>query len=82
MQKDGSPMTSVLTPVLSAQPLHTQTSPADLEASLAAVEPQDTKEYLADMLKELSAIAGWADLHRAQTFIDAALRELDAAKDQ
>jgi hypothetical protein len=75
-------MTNVLTPVLSAQPHHAQTSSAEIQASLEAVEPQDTKEYLADMLKELSAIAGWADLHRAQTFIDAALRELDAAKEQ
>jgi len=46
-----------------------------------ALHKQDTREYLADMLRELSAIAAWADLNRAQYYIDAALHEVEAKED-
>jgi hypothetical protein len=70
-------MTSVLTPVLFQQPSHGQPGSAeDLET--VPVQKEDTKEYLADMLRELSAIAQWAQLGRAQSYIDAALREIES----
>jgi len=46
-----------------------------------ALHKQDTREYLADMLRELSSIAAWADLNRAQYYIDAALHEVEAKED-
>jgi hypothetical protein len=69
-------MTSVLSPVLSENSPHKQTSGLGLSEAQPLAK-QDTKEYLADMLKELSAIAGWADLPRARLHIDAALREIE-----
>jgi len=66
-------MTSVLTPVLpDSAP---QNQPAATSAQI--IQRHDTKEYLLDMLKELSAIAAWAELERAQKYIDAALREVE-----
>jgi hypothetical protein len=66
-------MTSVLTPVLPDAAPHSQ--PAATNAQI--IQKHDTKEYLLDMLKELSAIAAWAELERAQKYIDAALREVE-----
>jgi hypothetical protein len=68
-------MTSVLTPVQFVQPPYGQAAkgPESL-----AVQREDTKEYLADMLRELSAIAQWAELSRAQAYIEAALHEIEA----
>lgn len=71
-------MTRVLTPVL---PEGTPDSQAAVEDVSLALQKQDTKEYLADMLKELSAIAKWAELERAQHFIDAALQEVEAKRE-
>jgi hypothetical protein len=73
-------MTSVLTPVIFEQPPHPQPSGAEGLESLV-VQKEDTKEYLADMLRELSAIAQWAQLSRAQSHIDAALREIEAREE-
>jgi NTP pyrophosphatase (non-canonical NTP hydrolase) len=70
-------MTSVLTPVLFPQPPHGQPGGGE-DPETAAVQKEDTKEYLADMLRELSAIAQWAQLSRAQSYIDAALREIES----
>jgi hypothetical protein len=70
-------MTSVLTPILSEKTPRNQAAGADSGASLA-IQKQDTREYLADMLKEMSAIAAWAELERAQQYIDAALQEVEA----
>ncbi len=72
-------MTSVLSPVLS------ETTPLNQVRNLDArkLEPlpkQDTREYLADMLKELSSIAAWAELERAQKLIEAALFEVEGHK--
>ncbi len=47
-------------------------------AESLALQKQDTREYLADMLKELSAIATWVELDRAKQHIDAALQEVEA----
>lgn len=69
-------MTSVLSPVLSENIPHTQTSGLGLSETQPLAK-QDTKEYLADMLRELSAIAAWADLPRARLHIDAALSEIE-----
>jgi hypothetical protein len=33
------------------------------------------------MLREMSNIAAWAELHRARTFIDAALYEIETGND-
>ncbi len=72
-------MTSVLTPVLSEQAARAQAQlpGGELQENLA-LHKQDTKEYIADMLKELSAIAQWAELDRAHKYIEAALHELHA----
>ncbi len=64
---------SVLTPVLpEATP---QNQPPATDARI--IQKHDTREYLLDMLKELSAIAAWAELERAQKYIDAALKEVE-----
>ncbi len=73
-------MTSVLTPILSENTPRNQAAGAAVPEDLA-VHKQDTREYLADMLKELSAIAAWAELDRAQQYIDAALHEVEAKED-
>jgi hypothetical protein len=73
-------MTSVLTPVLFEQPKHGKAPGAEVEESLP-VHKEDTKEYLADMLRELSAIAQWAQLGRAQAYIDAALQEIESKEE-
>jgi len=73
-------MTSLLTPALPDSTPSSQVHSAAAEQNLA-VHKQDTREYLADMLRELSAIAAWADLDRAQHFIDAALHEVEAKED-
>jgi len=73
-------MTSVLTPVLPENAPLTQPPGTDITGS-QALHKQDTREYLADMLRELSAIAAWADLNRAQKYIDAALHEVEAEED-
>jgi hypothetical protein len=71
-------MTSMLTPALSeSTPINRS---ANTEGNLA-LHKQDTREYLADMLRELSAIATWADLRRAQLHIEAALREVEAKEE-
>ncbi|MGO9486470.1 MAG: hypothetical protein ACLPX9_18150 [Rhodomicrobium sp.] len=72
-------MTSVLTPILPETISHNQAAVADAATSLA-FQKQETREYLADMLKELSAIAAWAELGRAQQYIDAALEEVEATE--
>ncbi len=68
-------MTSVLSPVL-AESIHKQASATELREA-SPLPKQDTREYLADMLRELSAIAAWADLDRAREHIDAALQEIE-----
>jgi hypothetical protein len=73
-------MTSVLTPVQLEQPPYGQAAGAEGPESLA-VQKEDTKEYLADMLRELSAIAQWAQLSRAQAYIEAALHEIESQED-
>jgi len=70
-------MTSLLTPIQPDTMPYDQVGCADAAQSLA-LQKQDTREYLADMLKELSAIAAWADLDRARQHIDAALQEIEA----
>jgi hypothetical protein len=71
-------MTSLLTPaVLESTPNNRSTN---TERNLA-LHKQDTREYLADMLRELSAIAAWADLKSAQQYIEAALREIEAKQE-
>jgi hypothetical protein len=70
-------MTSLLTPIQTDTMPYDQAGCADAAQSLA-FQKQDTREYLADMLKELSAIAAWADLDRARQHIDAALQEIEA----
>lgn len=70
-------MTSVLTPIRSKSTPNGQVHSAAAEESLA-LHKQDTREYLADMLKELSAIAAWAGFARARQYIDAALHEVEA----
>lgn len=71
-------MTSLLTPaVLESTPNNRS---ANSEGKLA-LHKQDTREYLADMLRELGAIAAWADLSSAQAHIEAALREVEAKKE-
>ena len=49
-----------------------------MRQKVLALQKQDTREYLADMLKELSAIAAWAELDHARQCIDAALQEVEA----
>ncbi len=73
-------MTAVLTPVLSESTPNSQVHNSAMKENLA-LHKQDTREYLADMLRELSAIAAWADLNRAQHHIDAALREVEAKEE-
>jgi hypothetical protein len=73
-------MTSVLSPVLSESSPQGQSHDLELP-EISALPKQDTREYLADMLKELSVIAAWAELDRARTLIDAALYEIEAKKD-
>jgi hypothetical protein len=70
-------MTSVLTPVLFDEPPHGQPGGAE-DPESPAVRKEDTQEYLADMLRELSAIAQWAGLNRAGGYIEAALREIES----
>jgi hypothetical protein len=43
---------------------------------------QDTREYLADMLKELGAIAEWLKLYRARDMLQAALHEIEGKQDR
>ncbi|MFT4080024.1 hypothetical protein [Rhodomicrobium lacus] len=69
-------MTSVLSPVLSESTPNSQAQPAE-SADFAFLSQQDSREYLADMLKELSLIAGHADLDRARELIEAALAEIE-----
>ncbi len=73
-------MTSVLTPVLPDNAPHKQVHGADA-IECPALDKQDTREYLADMLKELSAIAAWAELNSAQQYIDAALPEVETQEE-
>jgi hypothetical protein len=72
------PMTSVLTPILSESTQQHQPQGLDEMEGMAL---EETREYLTDMLKELSAIARWAELHRARELIEAALNELEAKED-
>jgi hypothetical protein len=74
-------MTRVLTPVFSENTRQYQTH-GKAEQEGVAVDKNETREYLADMLKELSAIAAWAELNRARDFIEAALHELEASEDR
>ncbi len=69
-------MTSVLSPVLQQS-----TDAHDPDRRLVSLMPrQDALEYLADMLRELSAIAAWAELENATKHIEAALREVESRK--
>jgi hypothetical protein len=72
-------MTSVLSPVLT-EVAHNQAQGLGSRGA-STLPKQDTKEYLADMLRELSAIAAWADLEHAREHIDAALREIEKPSD-
>lgn len=74
-------MTTVLSPVLPKNSPHNQVHGLDKREG-PTVPKQDTAEYLADMLRELSAIAAWADLNHTRKFIDAALHELETKQDQ
>jgi hypothetical protein len=74
-------MPTVLSPVLPENSPHAQAHGLDAR-EITALPKQDTAEYLADMLRELSAIAAWADLDHARKFIDAALREIETIKDK
>ncbi len=75
------PITSVLTPILS-EAMQSQTPEALQQLGAPAPDKQDTREYLADMLKELSAIAAWAELDIARDMIEAALREVEGIGDK
>jgi hypothetical protein len=68
-------MTRVLLPVLPDSKAHTQ-NPEITE--ITAFPIQDTKEYLADMLRELSVIAARVELHQVRELIDEALREVES----
>ncbi len=69
-------MTSVLSPAAQQS-----TGAHNPDRGVASSMPrQDTLEYLADMLRELSAIAAWAELENATKHIDAALQEVQASK--
>ena len=70
-------MTSLLIPIQPETAPHNQSAGADAAEGLD-LHKQDTREYLADMLKELSAIAAWAELDHARQYIDAALQEVEA----
>jgi hypothetical protein len=74
-------MTTMLTPILPENNPPKSLPRVDLLGNAVAGK-QDTKEYLADMLKELSAIAAWADLTIAQKYIEAALHEVEAQEDR
>ncbi|MBT3071197.1 hypothetical protein KKP04_09970 [Rhodomicrobium sp. Az07] len=69
-------MTSVLSPVLSESTPNSQAKAAE-DADIAFLSQQDSREYLADMLRELSVIAGHAELNRARDLIEAALAEIE-----
>lgn len=69
-------MTSVSPQPLS-EPVHRDQSQLCDVPDLTALPKQDTREYLADMLRELSVIATWADLDRVRALIDAALHEIE-----
>jgi len=68
-------MSSVLSPVSSESSLHAPTLTA-----AAPMLKQDTVDYLADMLRELSAIAAWADLDHVRRHIEAALSEIETER--
>jgi hypothetical protein len=74
-------MTSMLTPILQENNPPKSLPRADLLGEQPACR-QETKEYIADMLKELSAIAAWAELNIARKYIDAALHEVEATEDK
>ena len=70
-------MTSVLSPALPpGSSTHYQAHNAENQAA-SPIPKQDSREYLADMLRELGAIAAWADLDHARKHIEAALREVE-----
>jgi hypothetical protein len=71
------PAMNVLTPVLPEGTPQSQPPATDAQV----IQKRDTREYLLDMLKELSAIAAWAELERAQKYIDAALKEVEEQED-
>jgi hypothetical protein len=73
-------MTSLLTPIQPGNAMYNKSAAADTVENLS-LQKQDTREYLADMLKELSAIAAWAELDRARQYIDAALQEVEAQQE-
>jgi hypothetical protein len=73
-------MTSVLSPVLTENAKSPASSLDLREAS--PLPKQDTREYLADMLRELSAIAAWAELEHVREHIDAALRDIEGKSDK
>jgi hypothetical protein len=73
-------MTSLLTPIQPETAPYNQPAGAHAVESLA-LQKQDTREYLADMLRELSAIAAWAELDHARQCIDAALQEVEAQQE-
>ena len=51
------------------------------DSCIASSMPKhDALKYLADMLRELSAIVAWAELEGATKHIDAALREVETRK--
>jgi hypothetical protein len=83
MRKEGAKrtmepaMTSLLTPIQPETAPYNQSAGAHAAGSLD-LQKQDTREYLADMLRELSAIAAWAELDHARQCIDAALQEVEA----
>jgi NTP pyrophosphatase (non-canonical NTP hydrolase) len=71
-------MPSVLTPILQDSNPSSQVQLPSERQDASAFPKQDTKEYLADMLRELSAIAAWAELENTRALIEDALREMEA----
>ncbi|MGA7326492.1 MAG: hypothetical protein WBX25_18885 [Rhodomicrobium sp.] len=71
---------TVLSPVLSENISHNH--PHGLDAKeLPQLPKQDMREYLADMLRELSSIAAWAELDRVKELIDRAISEAEQKKE-
>ena len=73
-------MTRVLSPILPDTKTVAQLSGLENQQALD-VPKQETRDYVADMLRELSSIAAWAGLQRARTLIDAAIYEIEADRE-
>ena len=71
---------TVLSPVLSENPPHNQAHGLNAK-ELPSLPKQDMREYLGDMLRELSSIAAWAELDRVKELIDRAISEVEEKKE-